>query len=269
MSRTTLSDGSCMSIHFARAIYIMPHPQWLCTCCPAAAVQGVTRTFISTEKHYTYVATLSSISSSKRLQWQNIIYGRSNFRNGHAKCSLVAMAICPIKLPDLYCALHVYLVPLLEQFSGRCETRWPCLCTQTYLAADWCHFRGQTCRSSKHMWNIANAHDLVCFESPPYHRTEQLKSLMQQKSGPIYCWYSVGAATQVDSQRLAHRSVLLHCLVGPTVDCCIFQVTLKFDFDLCHIPTALSGLVWCYMLVMHTNLSCSCMTLLQRTRPLF
>ena len=141
------------------------------------------------------------------LQWQNIIYGRSNFRNGHAKCSLVAMAICPIKLPDLYCALHVYLVPLLEQFSGRCETRWPCLCTQTYLAADWCHFRGQTCRSSKHMWNIANAHDLVCFESPPYHRTEQLKSLMQQKSGPIYCWYSVGAATQVDSQRLAHRSV--------------------------------------------------------------
>jgi len=157
MSRTTLSDGSCMSIHFARAIYIMPHPQWLCTCCPAAAVQGVTRTFISTEKDYTYVAILSSISSSKRLQWQNIIYGRSNFRNGHAKCSLVAMAICPIKLPDLYCALHGYLVPLLEQFSGWCETRWPCLCTQTYLAADWCHFRGQTCRSSKHVWNIANA----------------------------------------------------------------------------------------------------------------
>jgi len=40
-------------------------------------------------KKTTCVAVLSSTSSSQTLQQQDEIISRSNFRNGHAKCSLV------------------------------------------------------------------------------------------------------------------------------------------------------------------------------------
>jgi len=61
---------------------LWPRPQWLCTCCSAAAFQGV-RVHVDIFQ-LKKTAILSSTSPSKRLQQQDKINGQWNFRNGHA-----------------------------------------------------------------------------------------------------------------------------------------------------------------------------------------